>query len=124
MTASTLPDQGPLVSVIVPTFNRAHLIGRTLRSVLAQSYPALEVIVVDDGSTDDTRATIARDYADDARVRYVYKQNGGPASARNIGFAQSRGEYVALLDSDDTWFPWKLALQVGCMERDRSLGMT
>ncbi|WP_395641346.1 glycosyltransferase family 2 protein [Rudaea sp.] len=114
----------PLVSVIVPTFNRAHLIGRTLRSVLAQSYPALEVIVVDDGSTDDTRATIARDYADDARVRYVYKQNGGPASARNIGFAQSRGEYVALLDSDDTWFPWKLALQVGCMERDRSLGMT
>ncbi len=114
----------PLVSVVVPTFNRAHLIGRTIGSVLAQSYPALEVIVVDDGSTDDTRETIARDYGDDARVRYVYKQNGGPASARNTGFAQSRGEYVALLDSDDTWYPWKLELQIGCMQRDRSLGMT
>jgi GT2 family glycosyltransferase len=116
--------ESPLVSVVVPTFNRAHLIGRTIDSVLRQTYGCVEVIVVDDGSTDATRETIARDHGGDERVRYFPKQNGGPASARNFGFRYVRGEYVALLDSDDTWLPWKLALQVRCMERHPHLGMT
>jgi GT2 family glycosyltransferase len=114
----------PLVSVVVPTFNRAHLIGRTLDSVLGQTYDRVEVVVVDDGSTDATGDTIARAYGGDARVRYFRKENGGPASARNFGFRHARGEYVALLDSDDTWLPWKLSLQIRCMERHPRLGMT
>jgi GT2 family glycosyltransferase len=114
----------PLVSVVIPTFNRAHLIGRTIDSVLRQTHDRVEVIVVDDGSTDATRETIARDHGGDERVRYFRKQNGGPASARNFGFRYARGEYVALLDSDDTWLPWKLSLQICCMERHPRLGMT
>jgi len=114
----------PLVSVVVPTYNRAHLIGRTLDSVRAQTWRDLEIIVVDDGSTDDTRARIEALAVEDPRVRYVYKTNGGPASARNAGFANARGDYVALIDSDDTWYPWKLTLQVRCMERYPALGMT
>ncbi len=117
-------DNPPLVSVVVPTYNRAHLIGRTLASILAQTYAPVEIVIVDDGSTDGTRELIARDYGGDARVRYVYQDNGGPASARNAGFAHVRGDYVALLDSDDTWAPWKLSLQIRCMERHRDLGMT
>lgn len=113
-----------LVSVVIPTFNRANLIGRTIDSVLRQTYRAIEVVVVDDGSSDATPDVVARDYGRDERVRYVAKMNGGPASARNVGFGNARGEYVALLDSDDTWFPWKLSLQVRCMERHPHLGMT
>jgi glycosyltransferase involved in cell wall biosynthesis len=114
----------PLVSVVVPTYNRAHLLGRTLTSALSQTYSSIEIVVVDDGSTDHTREQMARDYAGDSRVRYVHKRNGGPASARNVGFAHARGEYVALLDSDDVWYPWKLTLQIRCMERHPELGMT
>ena len=116
--------QLPLVSVVVPTFNRAHLIGRTIASVLGQTHRRVEVIVVDDGSTDATREAIARDHGGDERVRYFRKENGGPASARNFGFRYARGAYVALLDSDDTWLPWKLSLQIRCMERDPRVGMT
>ena len=114
----------PLVSVVVPTYNRARVVGRTIASVLGQSYDSVEVVVVDDGSTDDTPDRIAADWGADARVRYFRKTNGGPASARNAGFAQARGEYIALLDSDDTWEPWKLSLQIACMQRHRELGMT
>jgi GT2 family glycosyltransferase len=114
----------PLVSVVVPTYNRAHLIHHAIDSVLAQSYDHIEVVVVDDGSTDGTRERIERGYGSDSRVRYVHKQNGGAASARNVGFRCARGDYIALLDSDDTWAPWKLAAQIGCMEQNRELGMT
>ena len=114
----------PLVSVVVPTYNRAHLIGRTIASALAQTHDAIELVIVDDGSTDGTGELIAREWGRDGRVRYFHKTNGGPASARNAGFAQARGEYVALLDSDDLWEPWKLALQIRCMERYPQLGMT
>jgi GT2 family glycosyltransferase len=118
-------SQAPmLVSVVIPTYNRAHLIERTIASALGQTYPHVELIIVDDGSTDGTRALLEQKYAGDARVRYVHKPNGGPASARNVGFAHARGAYIALLDSDDTWSPWKLELQVGVMERHPELGMT
>jgi GT2 family glycosyltransferase len=114
----------PLVSVVVPTYNRAKLIGRTIDSALAQTYANVEVLVVDDGSTDDTAVFVEKQYGGEPRVRYVAKANGGPASARNVGFRESRGDYVALLDSDDTWSAWKLSLQIACMEQHRDLGMT
>ncbi|HEY6476335.1 MAG TPA: glycosyltransferase family 2 protein [Polyangia bacterium] len=115
---------GPLVSVVIPTYNRASLVTNAAASALAQSYAPIEVVIVDDGSTDDTRGRLAHDFAGDARVRCLHQPNGGPASARNTGFAEARGAYVALLDSDDSWHPWKLAAQVGCMERHPELGMT
>lgn len=114
----------PLVSIVIPTYNRAQQVCRAIDSVLGQTWQSLEVVVVDDGSTDDTADTLRNRFGNDARIRYVLKSNGGPASARNEGFRHAHGVYVALLDSDDTWFPWKLELQVACMEHDRSLGMT
>jgi len=114
----------PLVSVVVPTYNRARVVNHTIESALGQTYESVEVVLVDDGSTDGTPEQIARDWGDDGRVRYFRKANGGPASARNAGFAQARGQYIALLDSDDTWEPWKLSLQIRCMERHPELGMT
>ncbi|HET6432965.1 glycosyltransferase family 2 protein [Dyella sp.] len=112
-----------LVSVIVPTFNRAYCLPRTLDSALAQTHGELEVLVVDDGSTDDTRQLIATRYADDPRVRYLYQENRGVAAARNLGLAQARGDFVALLDSDDIWQPWKLELQLRCLQQFPELGM-
>jgi len=114
----------PLVSVVIPTYNRGPVVGHAIDSVLEQTYGAVEAIVVDDGSTDDTPDRIARGWGDDSRVRYIRKQNGGPAAARNVGLGQVRGAYVALLDSDDSWQPWKLSLQIACMERHREVGMT
>lgn len=91
----------PKVSVIIPTYNRAGIVERAIRSALAQTYPNVGIIVVDDGSTDDTRAVVSQ-YAG---VHYLYKTNGGQGSARNAGLKQSSGEFVATLDSDDEWFP-------------------
>jgi glycosyltransferase involved in cell wall biosynthesis len=105
---------GRLVSVVVPTYNRARVIAETLDSILAQTYPHLEVVVVDDGSTDDTEAVVAP-YRD--RVTYLRQQNQGLAGARNLGFQTSTGDYVAWLDSDDLWNRDKLALQVAVLDR-------
>jgi GT2 family glycosyltransferase len=116
--------QGPLVSVVIPTCNRAALVTEAVAGALAQGYAPIEVVVVDDGSTDDTRARLERAFAGDGRVRCVHQRNGGPARARNTGFAEARGAYLALLDVDDRWHPWKLAAQVACMERHPELGMT
>ncbi len=112
----------PLVSVIVPTFNRAYCLLRTIDSALGQTYGHLEVIVVDDGSTDDTRSLLERTYGQDRRVRYVYQHNCGVSGARNHGIRESRGSYVAFLDSDDIWKPWKVEIQVACLA-SRSIGM-
>ena len=99
----------PPVSVIVPTYNRARWIGATLRSVLAQSAPAQELIVIDDGSTDDTAAVVA---AFGASVRYVRQDNAGVSEARNYGARLATGEYLAFVDSDDLWHPLKLEAQL------------
>ncbi|MEW7981045.1 MAG: glycosyltransferase family A protein [Candidatus Sedimenticola endophacoides] len=98
------------VSVIVPTHNRATLLGRALRSVQAQSLPPLELIVVDDGSNDGTEALVARDFP---AARYIRQSNHGVSSARNRGIRAARGEWIALLDSDDEWLPGKLEAQLG-----------
>jgi glycosyltransferase involved in cell wall biosynthesis len=99
----------PLVSVIVPTFNRARMVGRAIDSVLAQTYSHYELIVVDDESTDDTPALLDR-YGD--RIRVLHRVHGGVSAARNCGIRAAAGELIALLDSDDYWMPEKLAVQV------------
>lgn len=95
-----------LFSVIIPTFNRAALLREALDSVFAQTFTDFELIVVDDGSTDDTPAVIAG-YGE--CIRFFRQENGGPGAARNLGIQNASGEYVAFLDSDDVWFPWTLA---------------
>jgi GT2 family glycosyltransferase len=113
----------PLVSVIVPTFNRAYCLERTLRSALAQTHRSLEVIVVDDGSTDDTPALLQRLQREDGRIRTITQANQGVVVARNVALQRASGAYVAFLDSDDTWYPWKVELQLACFGRLHDLGM-
>lgn len=103
----------PVVSVVIPAYNAAWCLPRAIDSVLAQRGVAFELIVVDDGSTDDTRAVLHR-YA--GRLRTIGKPNGGLSSARNAGIAAARGRYVAFLDADDRWLDGKLAAQVALME--------
>ncbi len=91
------------ISVIIPTYNRSSLVAEACRSVLRQTFTDSEVIVVDDGSTDDTASVIER--IGDSRIRYIHKQNGGQSSARNLGLARATGQYVAFLDADDLWPP-------------------
>lgn len=101
-----------LVSVVVPTFNRANTLAETVESILAQSYRPLELIVVDDGSHDNTAQAIQPYLDKDPRVSYLAKPNGGVASARNMGVRHAQGEFIAFCDSDDIWKPDKLARQV------------
>jgi glycosyltransferase involved in cell wall biosynthesis len=104
------------VSVIIPTFNRAYIIEQAIQSVLAQSFEDFEIIVADDGSTDDTAARIAA--IADPRLRYLALPHAGaPAAGRNAGIRQARGEILAFLDSDDLWRPDKLAREVAFLDR-------
>ncbi|MCW4005058.1 MAG: glycosyltransferase family 2 protein [Candidatus Bathyarchaeota archaeon] len=101
----------PLISVVIPTYNRAHVLPRAINSVLSQSYPNFELIVVDDCSTDSTKAVI--DSFDDERLRYIrHEKNQGAVCARNTGIKAAKGEYIAFQDSDDEWLPEKLRVQV------------
>jgi glycosyltransferase involved in cell wall biosynthesis len=101
----------PLVSVIIPTHNRAELLGRAIKSVLAQTFEDFELIVVDDASTDGTPEVVAG--FDDPRIRYIrLKKNSGAPTARNTGIKKSRGAFIAFLDDDDEWLPHRLELQV------------
>ncbi len=113
-----------MVSVVIPTYNRAAYVSEALQSVLAQTYADYEVIVVDDGSTDQTRGIVEAFVArDPKRVRYVYQANGGLSAARNTGCRLAQGRYVGLLDSDDLWKPQKLAIQLPHLERDPQVGL-
>jgi glycosyltransferase involved in cell wall biosynthesis len=98
-----------LVSAVIPAYNYGHLVGRAVESVLAQTYREIEVIVVDDGSTDGTAERLAP-YRD--RIRYVYQENRGLPAARNAGIRLARGEWVAFLDADDVWHPRKTEVQL------------
>lgn len=105
----------PTVSVIIPTYNRGHVLGRAMRSVLAQTYEDLELIVVDDASTDNTQELVAG--IRDPRIKYIrHDQNRGGAAARNTGINASEGEYIAFNDSDDEWLVEKLEKQVALLE--------
>jgi len=101
------------VSVIIPTHNRADVLGRAIASVLGQTWTDLELFVVDDGSTDATASVLAE--FDDPRLTGMHQENKGVSSARNLGIAASGGRYIALLDSDDHWMPDKLEKQVRFM---------
>jgi glycosyltransferase involved in cell wall biosynthesis len=105
----------PAVSVVVPTFNRARLLPEALDSIFAQTCRPLEVLVVDDGSTDDTESVL-QPYVARHGVRVLRQSNGGPSAARNRGMEAARGEYVAFLDSDDLWLPVKLAVQIPALD--------
>ena len=96
----------PTFSVIIPTYNRASSVVSAVASVFDQSYADFEVVVVDDGSTDDTRAALA---PFSERITYLEQRNAGPGAARNLGLDRASGEYVVFLDSDDLFFPWTLA---------------
>ncbi|MFH2125245.1 MAG: glycosyltransferase family 2 protein [Pseudomonadota bacterium] len=104
--------QTGLVSVVVPTYNRAHTLGSTVDSILAQTYEPFELIVVDDGSQDHTAQVMDAYLKKDSRVTYLVKPNGGVASARNLGVRSAKGEFIGFCDSDDIWMPEKLTRQV------------
>jgi glycosyltransferase involved in cell wall biosynthesis len=99
----------PTVSVVIPTYNRADRLSDTVDSVLAQTLPPAEILIVDDGSKDDT-AAVCRRFP--APVRYLHRENGGSAAARNTGMRAARGDYIAFLDADDVWEPTKLEVQL------------
>lgn len=103
----------PLVSVILPVYNGERFLADAIRSVLNQGYQPLEIIIIDDGSTDMT-AQIAQGFTD--RVRYYYQSNSGPAAARNLGIRQASGDFIAFIDADDLWPDDKLRNQMNCFE--------
>lgn len=111
----------PETSVIIPTWNRRDLLVRAVESVLAQTRPVEEIIVVDDGSTDGTAAHLAERYGE--RILCVRQDNAGVSAARNRGLRLARGRYIALLDSDDEWLPEKTARQVEYLEAHPDIGM-
>ena len=113
----------PMVSVITPTYNRAHMLKDAIESVLAQTLTDWEHVIVDDGSTDGT-AALVQDYVQrDSRIHYLYRTNGGLPAARNAGLAEARSAYVAFLDDDDLFLPDKLKQQVAVMARRPDLGL-
>jgi glycosyltransferase involved in cell wall biosynthesis len=103
----------PEIAVVVPTFNRVDLVQRAVRSVLVQSLPPQEIVVVDDGSTDETAGTLRGQYPD---IRVVSQENAGPGAARNRGVRETRSVWIAFLDSDDEWAASKLGRQSAVLE--------
>lgn len=110
-----------LISVIIPTYNRAHYICEAIDSALAQTYKNIEIIVVDDGSTDNTKDIIHQLY--NSKVTYILQKNAGPSSARNNGIKHSKGDLIAFLDSDDVWLPEKLEKQVKLIDQSHDIGL-
>src|SRR5215212_8531045 len=116
--------ESPNVSVVIPAYNAAGTLANTLASATDQTYRSLEILVVNDGSTDDTSSIVLRHSHVDPRIRLIEKSHGGVASARNLGIAQSAAPFVAFLDADDLWHPTKISKQMavlnGC-DADTSL---
>jgi len=117
---TTSSQQNALVSIIIPAYNAEPFLEHAINSVLAQSHTHLEVIVVNDGSTDDTASVVTR--FPDPRVCLISKANGGMSSARNAGVSKASGEFLAFLDADDYWMPDKLEKQVALLESSTEIG--
>lgn len=113
----------PLVSVITPTYNRAYYLKQAIESVYAQTFTDWEMLVVDDGSGDETKALVSRYSEKDSRIHYLHQKNSGCATARNTGLKNAKGKYVAFLDDDDRWLPEKLGTQVAFMESHPEIGL-
>ena len=111
----TRKELSPLISVIIPVFNVAPYLREALDSVIQQTYPQLEIIIVDDGSTDGS-GEICDEYCSDARVQVIHQENRGLSGARNAGLDRAAGEYIAFLDSDDAWHPNFIRKLLGAME--------
>jgi len=113
-------EKNPAVSIIIPTYNQANFIDKAINSALKQTYQDFEIIVIDDGSTDDTEE-IMKGFKD-KRVKYIkkYKENRGISVARNTGIKMAKGKYIALLDSDDEWLPEKLDKQIQLLQNKSS----
>ena len=109
---------GPLVSVVIPVFNGERFLREAVESVLDQKYSPVEIIIVDDGSTDDT-ATVTRSFSE--TVRYLHQSNQGPAAARNRGIEHAQGSLIAFADADDLWPAGKLELQLSYLLRDPNI---
>jgi len=117
-------NTSPLVSVIIPAYNAEKYIRQTLESVLSQTYPHIEVLVVDDGSTDTTSEIVTHFVHQDQRVVLLQQANAGVAAARNLAIEKSYGEFIAPLDADDIWYPQKLEKQVNCfLQSDQTVGL-
>ncbi len=110
----------PLVSVIIPTYNRAALVVQAVQSALNQTYTNMEIIVVNDGSTDNT-PEILKEY--EGKIKYVYQERSERSKARNEGFRHSTGSYIAFLDSDDLWLPTKIEKQVEVLNKKADVGL-
>ena len=105
----------PLVSIIIPTFNRRHFVGDAIDSCLAQTYPNCEIIVIDDGSADDTASFLRHRYGD--QIHYIYQANQGPGIARNRGIAAARGSFIHFCDADDQLASQKIQLCMDCFQK-------
>lgn len=112
----------PLVSVVIATYNMAAYLPLAVRSAIDQTHENIEVLVVDDGSTDHTREAI-RPFLDHPRVHYLYQENGGQAIAKNHGVRTAKGEFIAFLDADDMWYPEKLEIQIPLFSRSENTGI-
>src|SRR5580704_3966859 len=112
-----MTTHSPLVSVVIPTFNQPAHLAEVIRSLLSQTLQDREIVVVNDGSTDNTLESLA---AFENKIRVVSQANSGIGAARNRGIAEARGKFVALLDHDDYWMPEKLAAQVDFLEKNPS----
>ena len=110
----------PKVSIIIPAFNCERFIGEAIDSVLAQTYTDFELIVVDDGSEDQTAQKV-KQYGE--KLTYLYQPNSGQAKARNLGYAHSNGEYLAFLDADDRWYPQMLEVEVQALDSNPQMGL-
>lgn len=111
------------VSIIIPTYNRANLLAKAIKSVLNQTYKDLELIIVDDCSEDNTREVVKHFQVNDLRVQYIYQENRGLSSALNKGLSIASGEYIAFLESDDEWLPRKLEKQLKVFTKHLSVGL-
>ena len=118
---SSSPDR-PSVSVVIATYNMAAYLPLAVRSALNQTYRDIEVLIVDDGSTDDTNSVV-KPFLEDPRTRYIFQQNKGQAAAKNRGINESRGRYVAFLDADDLWTHEKLERQLPLFRRSATVGV-
>ena len=110
----------PLVSVIIPSYNCETYIAETINSVLAQDYPSIELLIIDDGSTDDT-CKIIEQYSN--RLKLIQQQNAGVCVARNRGIREAHGDYICLMDHDDYWFPDKISLQIKAFQNHPEVGI-
>jgi glycosyltransferase involved in cell wall biosynthesis len=108
------------VSVIIPAYNQAPYLSKSIQSVLDQTCQDFEIVVVDDGSTDDT-AAVVQSFHDD-RIHYIYQENRGLSAARNTGIDNSTAEYITYLDSDDLFLPMKIELLGGVLDQDPDIG--